>query len=145
MTTAQVQKSVDLFNQMEEAMGELSRIARDLNKALAGQIQPTDNAQILAIQNAVCLRFDLPLSSMTDRDRHAIYVYGRQIAMFLCRKHTKAGQREIAQAFGKEDHGTVAYAKQMIQNRLDTDKKVVAHIAAIEARLIEDKIIPCPS
>ena len=141
MTPDHIQKSVDPFNQMAEAMERPSKIAKHLRKMSIGQMPPTENSQILAIQHAVCLHLNLPLSAMTDRDRGAPYMHARQVAMYLCRKYTSAGQHEIAHAFGKDDHRTVAYANQQIQNRLDTDKKVVAQVAAIEVKLQENKII----
>ncbi len=133
-------KTTDLHAELDVLKKSLTRVYTLIHE-LADTF-PSDNAQILAIQHAVCFHFDLPLSSMTVKNRCSVYVYVRQVAMYLCRKHTNASQRDIAHAFGKEDHGTVAYACQQIQNRLDTDKKVVAQVAAIEAKLTEDKIIP---
>jgi len=132
MTPDHIQKSVDLFNQMAEAMERLSKIAKDLRKMSIGQMPPIENSQILAIQHAVCLHFNLPLSAMTSKDRRAPYVYARQIAMYLARQHTDAGMKEIAVAFGKGDHGTVAHGIRQIQNQIDTTPDTIREIAVIE-------------
>jgi chromosomal replication initiator protein len=72
------------------------------------------------IQRAVAEHFDLRLTDMSSKRRPRSVAQPRQVAMYLCRRLTRASLPEIANAFGKT-HATVLHACKTIHDRLDLD------------------------
>ncbi|WP_075088930.1 helix-turn-helix domain-containing protein [Verrucomicrobium spinosum] len=74
------------------------------------------------IQKVVAEHFDIRLADMTSHRRPASIAIPRQIAMHLARELTKSSLKEIGDAFGGRDHGTVIHAckavstKQILKN-----------------------------
>ena len=77
-----------------------------------------------SIQKAVSNHFDLRISDMTSRRRPANIAFPRQIAMYLSRKMTPCSLVEIGDAFGGRDHGTVIYACQKVQERIECEPQL---------------------
>ena len=61
--------------------------------------------------------FNLSLSELISQKRQRAFAYPRQMAMYLCRKYTKASLKEIGEAFGNKDHSTVLYAVRQIEKK----------------------------
>jgi chromosomal replication initiator protein len=59
----------------------------------------------------------------------------RQVAMFLCRRHTEAPLQAIGAEFGGRDHSTVVHALGAVERRLAADHALRDAVAALEARL----------
>lgn len=59
----------------------------------------------------------------------------RQIAMYLCKQHTKIPLAAIGAAFGGRNHATVLHAHKAVLNMIDTDKTIRKHIEDIERKL----------
>ena len=95
------------------------------------QEQARKNITIDQIQKQVADHFDIRLADMSSKRRQASVAYPRQLAMYLSRELTPSTLKEIGEAFGGKDHGTVIHAYKLIKNRMATDtqlRHVVRHL-----------------
>lgn len=75
--------------------------------------------------------------------RHKRAVYWRQLAMFLCTRHTSRSLPEIGRDFGGRDHTTVLHARRKVTAMIETDDAIADDIRAIEKMLVHlDHRIP---
>lgn len=74
------------------------------------------------IQKVVAEHFDIRLADMTSHRRPANIAMPRQIAMHLARELTKASLKEIGEAFGGRDHGTVIHACKAVAKKTAADE-----------------------
>jgi chromosomal replication initiator protein len=84
-----------------------------------------------AIQKAVAEHYDVRIADMSSKRRPREVAVPRQVAMFLCRRLTRASLPEIAGAFSKT-HATVLHAFKSVTERMGLDNKMrqdVDHIA----------------
>lgn len=107
----------------------LRSLLRDI---LEQEIQPELSAE--TIQKAVAEQFDVRLADMTSKRRPQSVAVPRQVAMFLCRRLTKASLPEIATYFDKT-HATVLHACKAIRGRMDTDPDLNARVQSVARRL----------
>ncbi len=75
-----------------------------------------------SIQELVAEHFQLNSSDLTSTKRTKILVYPRQIAMYLCRELTQLSLIDIAEAFNRQNHRTITYACEQIENLLEDDE-----------------------
>jgi chromosomal replication initiator protein len=87
-----------------------------------------------SIQKAVAEYYDVRLADMTSKRRPRAVSVPRQVAMYLCRRMTRASLPDIAQSFGKT-HATVLYAYKTIDNRSDVDDALKRDIIQISNKL----------
>lgn len=85
------------------------------------QEQARKNITIDQIQKQVAEHFDIRLADMSSKRRQASIAYPRQVAMYLAREMTPSTLKEIGEAFGGKDHGTVIHAHKLIKKRMDGD------------------------
>jgi ABC-type Fe3+/spermidine/putrescine transport system ATPase subunit len=76
------------------------------------------------IQRKVTEMYDLRMSDMQNRRRPSHIAFPRQIAMYLSRLLTHHPLKEIGEAFGGRDHGTVIHAVKTVENMMEQDEKV---------------------
>jgi chromosomal replication initiator protein len=86
------------------------------------------------IQRAVAEHFDIRLTDMSSKRRPRDVAMPRQVAMYLCRRLTRASLPEIANAFGKT-HATVLHAYRSIDQRMDVDSELQQHVSRINQKL----------
>ena len=79
---------------------------------------------IESIQRKVTEMYDLRMSDMQNRRRPSHIAFPRQIAMYLSRLLTHHPLKEIGEAFGGRDHGTVIHAVKTVENMMEQDEKV---------------------
>jgi chromosomal replication initiator protein len=91
------------------------------------------------IQRAVAEHYDLRLTDMSSKRRPRSVAQPRQMAMYLCRRLTRASLPEIANAFGKT-HATVLHACKTIHARLDVDQTLRDAVRTIARKLGRDPI-----
>ena len=72
--------------------------------------------------------FDLKVSDLKSKRRTRDISIPRQIAMFLCREHTKSSLPEIGRQFGGKDHTTVIFSHKKISKLLKENKELEASI-----------------
>ena len=75
------------------------------------------------IQRKVVEMYDLRLSDMQNRRRPNHIAFPRQVAMYLSRLLTHHPLKEIGEAFGGRDHGTVIHAVKTVENMMEQDEK----------------------
>jgi chromosomal replication initiator protein len=92
---------------------------------------------IESIQKAICDFFDLRPSELRSKKRTKTVALPRQVAMYLCRRHTGASFPVIGDRFGGRDHSTVIHATNSIERRMQEDASFRATVERIE-RIIEN-------
>ena len=89
-----------------------------------------------AIVKLVCRHFDVKVQDIKSTKRGRAIALPRQIAMYLCRKHTSASYPEIGNALGGKDHTTALNAFNRIGERLD-EPEVRRHVEELERALLD--------
>ena len=74
-----------------------------------------------SITKAVSAYFRLQPEQLKSKKKTADIVRARQIAMHLCRKHTKSSLKAIGEAFGGRDHSTVIHALEVVEQESQLD------------------------
>lgn len=93
---------------------------------------------IATIQKNTADFFDLRLADMTSAHRAQNIALPRQVAMYLCRKLTKASFPEIGTAFSKT-HATVLHACRQIEKKAGHDKQFKQVILKLSKNM--DKVV----
>ncbi|MEO2011595.1 MAG: DnaA/Hda family protein [Pirellulaceae bacterium] len=86
------------------------RMLRDLFQAHQRVIGLRD------IEDAVCEAFGVDKNCLRSSRRDRVATHPRMLAMWLARKHTRAGLAEIGRFFGKRSHSTVISADKKVQS-----------------------------
>jgi len=86
------------------------------------------------IQRAVAEHYDVRLIDMTSKHRDRAVVGPRQVAMYLCRRMTRASLPDIANAFSKT-HATILHACHAIDSRMIIDTQLKHDVVQISQRL----------
>lgn len=92
------------------------------------------------IQRAVAEHYDIRIADMTSKHRPRSVAGPRQVAMYLCRRMTRASLPDIANAFSKT-HATVLHAYRSIDNRMDVDSELKQDITTISQKLGRSLVI----
>src|SRR6266478_4765745 len=87
------------------------------------------------IQRRVAEHFDVRLADMTSKRRPASIAFPRQVAMYLARELTKSSLKEIGDAFGGRDHGTVLHACKTVKKRMKEQDNIRQTISFIDSSL----------
>jgi chromosomal replication initiator protein len=87
------------------------------------------------IQRKVIEVYDLRMSDMQNRRRPNHIAFPRQVAMYLSRLLTHHPLKEIGEAFGGRDHGTVIHAVKTVENMMEQDEKVRSSIEYLVRQL----------
>lgn len=109
----------------------------DLDGLLRDILEEADSKAITIdwIQKVVAEHFDIRLADMTSHRRPANIALPRQIAMHLARELTKASLKEIGEAFGGRDHGTVIHACKTVTRKSAADDALRRTLAALGEKL----------
>ena len=113
-----------------------SEITLDLAKQVLHASIPEEGQEytVEMILNAVAKHFGIKMKDIKGVSRAKVFSLPRQIAMFLIRRYTNLGYREIGQIFGK-DHSTAVHAHQKIEAEFETDMELKRNIEAIREQL----------
>jgi len=87
-----------------------------------------------SIQRAVAEHYDIRIADMTSKRRPQSIAVPRQVAMYLCRRLTRASLPDIANAFSKT-HATVLHAYKTIDHRMGTDTDLKNGVGRIAEKL----------
>lgn len=85
-----------------------------------------------AILGAVAKHFRLKAQDFKSTSRTQSVAVPRQIAMYLIRKYTGIGFKEVGVYFGGKDHTTIMHACKKIENALETDRSITDAVEAIQ-------------
>jgi chromosomal replication initiator protein len=91
---------------------------------------------IESIQKAVCEFYSIRPTDLRSKKRTRTVVVPRQVAMYLCRRHTNASFPVIGDRFGGRDHSTVIHAAQVVERLVREDPTFRATVERLE-RLLE--------
>lgn len=86
------------------------------------------------IQKTVAEHYDVRFADMSSKRRPRAIAAPRQVAMYLCRRMTRASLPEIANAFAKT-HATVLYAYKSVDSRMDIDLELRQSVLKISQKL----------
>lgn len=82
---------------------------------LADLLETDERSLRLAdVERAVCTAFGLERQALQRGDKNVAINAARQLAMWLARRHTRAGLAEIGRYFGGRSHSTVASAHKRV-------------------------------
>lgn len=90
---------------------------------------------IESIVELVCATFGVNRTELLSSKRTREIAGARQVAMFLCKAHTKAALSTIGAALGNRTHATVMHACKTVPNLMETDKMMRKQIEEIERKL----------
>ncbi|RBP44527.1 chromosomal replication initiator protein [Roseimicrobium gellanilyticum] len=104
-----------------------------LNSLLADILEEPATGMITIdiIQKVVAEHYDIRLADMNSKRRPANIALPRQIAMYLARQLTKSPFKEIGDAFGGKDHGTIIHACKTITQRIAESEEFRQQVAAV--------------
>jgi len=86
---------------------------------------------ITNILKTVARYYDLKASDIKSKKRTRDISIPRQIAMFICREHTKSSLPEIGRQFGGKDHTTVLFSHKKISKLVKENNELQASIREI--------------
>ena len=109
----------------------------DLNLAIealkdyinAGYSEKND---VSRIQKIVADYFKISIEDLKSKKRNADIAFPRQIAMYLCRKHTDESFPKIGIEFGGKDHSTVMHSCEKIEQEIKHNKSLAEEIDKLE-------------
>ena len=104
-------------------------VLKDLRLGRKKQISIED------IQRIVCDHFGIPEDLIRAKNRKKEIAQARQIAMYLCKKHTHHSYITIGLHFGGRDHSTVIHAIKTVESSTKTDKKSQETIQALNQKI----------
>ena len=95
------------------------------------------NFNIATIMTATASHFEIKISDLKSKSRSRRISIPRQIAMYLCREHTKLSLPDIGRHFGGKDHTTVIFAHKkmgrLVNENHDLKKTVKIIVDAVES------------
>lgn len=114
------------------------KITLELTKSIMQDIVKIENREI-TVESIIgltseMLKIDKSILLSSKRTREV--AQARQIAMYLCKQHTKAPLSAIGVALGGKNHATVLHACKTIPNLMETDKIIRKQVETIEKRLL---------
>ncbi|MES2309132.1 MAG: chromosomal replication initiator protein DnaA [Verrucomicrobiota bacterium] len=88
-----------------------------------------------SVMKKVSETYDIRPGDMTSKRKPANIVLPRMIAMHLCRRLTQASLKEIGEAFGGRDHGTILHADKKIREKIEKDPQFSMQIQYLAEKL----------
>lgn len=87
------------------------------------------------IQKTICDYFNIKIVDLKAKRRTQNIALPRQVAMYLCRKHTETSFPGIGDKFGGRDHSTVIHASKTIERKMKEDPQMQTTIEKLERNL----------
>ena len=79
--------------------------------------------------------FKISIDDLKSKKRNSSIAFPRQIAMYLCRKHTDESFPKIGIEFGGKDHSTVMFSCEKIEQEIKKDKTLADAIDKLEKEI----------
>jgi len=99
------------------------------------QEEAANQVNIEKIQKMIVDYYELHMSDMVSRRRPSHIAFPRQVAMYLARLLTHQPLKEIGDAFGGRDHGTVIHACKTVENIMEQDESVRRSVEYLSQKL----------
>src|SRR5262245_32627543 len=96
---------------------------------------PEREITVESIQKTICEYFNIKLGDLKAKRRTQNIALPRQVAMYLCRKHTETSFPTIGDKFGGRDHSTVIHASRTIERKIKEDPHMLTTIEKLERNL----------
>ena len=111
-----------------------SELSLDLAKQQLRFVVPDQSSTytIESIQSAVAKHYKLKGSDFKSNSKLRSIARPRQIAMYLIRKYTTLGFKEIGHYFGGRDHTTIMHACREIEKKIDQDQDIKDAVESIQ-------------
>ncbi|MFM8562151.1 MAG: chromosomal replication initiator protein DnaA [Solirubrobacterales bacterium] len=93
------------------------------------------HCSIEKVTEAVASRFDLQPSDLRGPNRSAGVAWARQVAMFLCRQHTRSSTSAIGAYFGGRTHSAVLYAARRTEEKMAAEPQADQEVRTLSASL----------
>ena len=87
------------------------------------------------VTEAVASRFELQPSDLRGPNRSAGVAWARQVAMFLCRQHTRSSTSAIGAYFGGRTHSAVLYAARRTEEKMAAEPQADQEVRTLSASL----------
>jgi chromosomal replication initiator protein len=112
-------------------------ITVDYARKVLGEILDAREHQmsVESIQKLVASYFQVRVSDLKSARRTRVLVRPRQVAMYLCRKHTSTSFPELGSRFGDKDHTTIMSACKKIEVLLKDDATLRKQVLELERQL----------
>jgi len=102
-------------------------------------LDQTKNFTVQNILKTVAAFYDIKVSDIKSKRRTQKISYTRQIAMYLCREHTKSSLPEIGKQFGGKDHTTVLFAHKKVSSIIKENNDLSCSIKEITKQIESGK------
>ena len=125
-------RKVGIFRTMDPTAPLTNEI---LSRLLSDFIEKEKNLRKLTIeeiQQTVAKKYSVEVSQILSEERTQSLVTPRQLAMYIARKFSMKGLKEIAQQF-KKTHSTVIHGVKNIEKMLDVDEDLKSNLEEILA------------
>jgi chromosomal replication initiator protein len=113
------------------------RVTMDVAREVLDVLARSAEVSVESISRAVCERFAVRPSELRSRRRTRKVAVPRQLAMYLCRRLTRASYPQIGELFGR-DHSTVMHATEATERRRKVDAAFHATVEELERRIRGD-------
>ncbi len=121
------------FASIEKVKIDLEMARRVLGREM---VNKRKDLTIAMIQNEASSVFHVNVDMLVSRKKTSQIALARQVAMFLCRKHTDFSLKSIGEAFGGRDHSTVIHSCDTIEQRVKEDIGLKERVEVISERLL---------
>lgn len=114
-----------------------AEISLEMAKQELKTVVPEEGSQftIESIQTAVAKYYHVKMQDLKSTTRSRNVSLPRQIAMYLIRKYTGLGFKEIGHYFGGKDHSTVMHACKKVETEMDTDSALRESVESVQNQL----------
>ena len=102
-------------------------------------LDQTKNFTVQNILKTVAAFYDIKVSDIKSKRRTQKISHTRQIAMYLCREHTKSSLPEIGKQFGGKDHTTVLFSHKKISGIIKQNNELSNSIREITKHIESGK------
>ena len=109
---------------------KISSLFKDKAYAFSHKGDPEEDCSF-AVRVLQKIKPNIKVSDIKSKRRTREISTTRQIAMYLCREHTKSSLPEIGKQFGGKDHTTVIFCHKKIASNLIENKELESSIQDI--------------
>ena len=88
------------------------------------------------VEKLVCTYFKVDPLLMRSKSRKKIHAFPRNVYVYLCRHHTEHTVEDIGRSINRK-HSTVLYASEVIEHKIQFDKRVKNQVSFLEKKLKE--------
>jgi chromosomal replication initiator protein len=110
-------------------------MAKEVLSAFIHKKQPRRDLSISDIMREVSSVYGISLDLMRSKTRTKQVAHARQVAMYICREHTRSSLNQIGLRFGGRDHTTVHHAWQKVGDLRENDPEFGREYKQILERL----------